>query len=185
LTCWLLQATISLTTSDVSSRSNSPLAAAAAAAAAASPPMEVVVSLAMYLTELALLDQTCLVYPGSHLATAALLLAHTTLSGCYSAWPMVLAAAGVSEGDVVPALTALSRLHVAALLPPSQQLSELLMPLKVKFGQECWCKVSLEVTPLALQQQQRQQQHQLVGVEDSLAAAVASAAAGMNLGGRA
>jgi hypothetical protein len=45
--------------------------------------MEVVVSLAMYLTELALLDQTCLVFPGSHLATAALLLAHTTLSGHY------------------------------------------------------------------------------------------------------
>jgi hypothetical protein len=45
--------------------------------------MEVVVSLAMYLTELALLDQTCLSHPGSHLATAALLLAHTTLSGHY------------------------------------------------------------------------------------------------------
>ena len=40
-------------------------------------------SLAMYLTELALLDSTCLAFPGSQLATAALLLAHTTLSGCY------------------------------------------------------------------------------------------------------
>jgi hypothetical protein len=45
--------------------------------------MEVVVSLAMYLTELALLDSTCLAFPGSQLATAALLLAHTTLSGRY------------------------------------------------------------------------------------------------------
>jgi hypothetical protein len=82
------QATISLTTSDVNSSSNSPLAAAAAAAVAAtSPPMEVVVSLAMYLTELALLDQTCLIFPGSHLATAALLLAHTTLRGHYQVGP--------------------------------------------------------------------------------------------------
>jgi hypothetical protein len=79
-----MQAAISITSSDMGSRSNSPLAAAAAAAASAgSPPMEVVVSLAMYLTELALLDSMCLAFPGSQVATAALLLAHTTLSGRY------------------------------------------------------------------------------------------------------
>jgi hypothetical protein len=58
------------------------------------------------------------------------------------------------------------------------------MPLKVKFGQDCWCKVSLEVTPLAIQQQrQQQQQQQLMVADDSLAAAMASAA-GMTLTGR-
>jgi hypothetical protein len=57
------------------------------------------------------------------------------------------------------------------------------MPLKVKFGQDCWCKVSLEVTPLAIQQQRQQQQQQLVVADDSLAAAMASAA-GMTLTGR-
>jgi hypothetical protein len=92
---------------------------------------------------------------------------------------MILAAAGSCEADVAPALTALSRLHAAALLPPSAQVGELLMPLKVKFGQPCWCKVSLDVTPLALQQQQQQG----VGGEDGLAAAVASAA-GMSLAPR-
>jgi hypothetical protein len=62
------------------------------------------------------------------------------------------------------------------------QVGELLMPLKVKFGQPCWCKVSLDVTPLALQQQQQQG---VVGVsgDDGLAAAVASAA-GMSLAPR-
>lgn len=98
----LTQATISLTSSDLGSRSNSPLAAAAAAAAAAScPPMEVVVSLAMYLTELALLDQTCLVFPGSHLATAALLLAHTTLSGHYQVCAVAAAVIYSSLGSRV------------------------------------------------------------------------------------
>ena len=95
---------------------------------------------------------------------------------------MVLTAAGLTE-EVSPALSALSRLHVAALLPPSQQLSDLLLPLKAKFGQDCWCRVSLEVTPLALQQQQQQQQGGVRGVGgDGVAAAVAAAAAGMNLG---
>lgn len=95
---------------------------------------------------------------------------------------MILTAAGVGEEALAPALSALSRLHVAALLPPSTQVSELLMPLKVKFGQDCWCKVSLEVTPLALQQQQ--QPPRLAGPDDSgLAAAVASAA-GMTLTAR-
>lgn len=97
---------------------------------------------------------------------------------------MILTAAGLGEEALAPALSALSRLHVAALLPPSTQVSELLMPLKVKFGQDCWCKVSIEVTPLALQQQQQQQQPRLAGPDDSgLAAAVASAA-GMTLAAR-
>jgi hypothetical protein len=64
------------------------------------------------------------------------------------------------------------------------QEAELLMPLRVKFGQECWCKVSLEVTPLALQQQQAAAAAAAMAAEDSLAAAVASAAADMTLTGR-
>jgi hypothetical protein len=68
------------------------------------------------------------------------------------------------------------------------QEAELLMPLKVKFGQECWCKVSLEVTPLALQQQQAAAaaaaMAAAVAAEDRVAAAVASAAADMTLAGR-
>jgi hypothetical protein len=93
---------------------------------------------------------------------------------------MLLTAAGLSEAQVLPAVSALARLHAAALLPPSPHVAELLLPLKVKFGQECWCKVSLDVTPLALQQQQPSL---LLLREDSQAATVA-AAAGMNLGGQ-
>ncbi|WIA44296.1 hypothetical protein OEZ86_007099 [Tetradesmus obliquus] len=147
--------------------------AAAAAAAAAScgpcPPMERVVSLAMYLTELALLDADCAALPGSTLATAALLLAHTTLAGHCGAWLLLLAAAGMSAQQAQPAVAALARLHAAAAAaaPGSGQLAELLLPLKAKFGQDCWCRVAAEVAPLELQQQaavqapvqQQQQQH--------------------------
>lgn len=102
------------------------------------PAMERVVSLAMYLTELALLDQRSLAFPGSQLATAALLLAHLTLSRHTRAWPGVLSAAGMAE-------------------------AELLLPLHAKFGQDCWCRVSQEVQPISLQavaggQQQQPQQ---------------------------
>ncbi|WIA44295.1 hypothetical protein OEZ86_007098 [Tetradesmus obliquus] len=145
-------------------------AAAAAAAAAAScgpcPPMERVVSLAMFLTELALLDADCAALPGSTLATAALLLAHTTLAGHCGAWPLLLAAAGMSAQQAQPAVAALARLHAAAAAPGSGQLAELLLPLKAKFGQDCWCRVAAEVAPLELQQQAaalhapvQQQQH--------------------------
>lgn len=133
-------------------------AAAASAQLGSSPvtaPMEVVVSLAMYLTELALLDQPSLDLPGSKLATAALLLAYATLGGDCSAWPMVLAVAGFTECDVAPVVAVLGRLHVAARNPPTTQLTELLMPLKVKFGQDCWCRVSTDV-PAILQQQMQQ-----------------------------
>eukprot|EP00775_Hariotina_reticulata_P007577 gene7577-7780_t len=118
------------------------------------PPMDVVVSLTMYLTELALLDSSCLAFPGSHIASAALLLAHATLSRHCEAWPAVLAAAGVTEGQVEAVLAALGRLHVAAAVPPSLQLAELLQPLKLKFGQDCWCRVAHSIPPLALQDQQ-------------------------------
>lgn len=123
----LTQATISLTSSDLGSRSNSPLAAAAAAAAAAScPSMEVVVSLAMYLTELALLDQTCLVFPGSHLATAALLLAHTTLSGHYQVCVLVLLLSCTAAWAAGSSTSA----HHAALLSrcPHSTTAQLLHP---------------------------------------------------------
>jgi len=113
--------------------------------------MDVVVSLAMYLTELALLDSSCLAFPGSHVASAALLLAHATLSRHCEAWPAVLAAAGLTEGQLEAVLAALGRLHVAAAMPPSPQLAELLQPLKLKFGQDCWCCVSMRISPLALQ----------------------------------
>jgi hypothetical protein len=76
--------------------------------------MERVVSLAMYLTELALLDAACVSFPGSSIATAALLLAHATLSGHCGAWPLVLAAAGSSPEQVAPAVAALRGLHAAA-----------------------------------------------------------------------
>lgn len=112
-------------------------------------------SLAMYLTELALLEQDSLAVPGSKLATAALMLAHATLKGDCSAWPTVLAAAGYTEADVASVVSALARLHLAARLPPSAQLNELLMPLKAKFGQDCWCRVATAV-PALLQQQQQQ-----------------------------
>jgi hypothetical protein len=135
-------------------------AAAAAAAAAAScgpcPPMERVVSLAMYLTELALLDADCCAFPGSSLAPAALLLAHATLAGHCGAWQLVLSAAGSSAQQVQPAVAALARLHGAAAAAAGH-LAELLLPLKAKFGQDCWCRVAAEVVPLELQQQQQQQ----------------------------
>jgi hypothetical protein len=135
-----------------------PEAAAAAAAAAASccgpaPAMEAVVSLAMYLTELALLDAACCAFPGSSVATAALLLAHATLAGHCGAWPLVLAAAGSSAQQVGPALAALKALQAAAA-GATGQVGELLLPLKAKFAQDCWCRVAAEVTPLQLQQQQ-------------------------------
>jgi hypothetical protein len=175
------QATISLAASDLAAQAGaggSPLAEAAAAAAAGGR-MEVVVSLAMYLTELALLDAACLAYPGSHLATAALLLAHATLAADCKAWPGVLAAAGLTEGDVARALAVLSRLHVSALLPPSGQLAELLMPLKVKFGQDCWCQVAAGVTPLSLQHSGAPAGGN--GGAAAAAVAAAAAAAGMAL----
>lgn len=110
--------------------------------------MEVVVSLAMFLTELALLDQSSFNLPCSKVATAALMLAFTTLGGGCTAWPTVLAVAGYTEGELAPLIAALGRLHVAARNPPTAQLNELLMPLKIKFGQECWCRVSTDVAPL-------------------------------------
>jgi hypothetical protein len=114
--------------------------------------MEAVVSLAMYLTELALLDADCCALPGSTIATAALLLAHTTLAGHCGAWQPVLTAAGSSAAQVQPAVAALRRLHAAAAAPACAQLAELLLPLKAKFGQDCWCRVAAEVTPLDMQQ---------------------------------
>jgi hypothetical protein len=117
--------------------------------------MERVVSLAMYLTELALLDADCCAFPGSSLATAALLLAHTTLAGHCGAWQLVLSAAGSSAQQVQPAVAALARLHAAAAAAAGAgHLAELLLPLKAKFGQDCWCRVAAEVAPLELQQQQ-------------------------------
>ncbi|KAF6264594.1 cyclin-like protein [Scenedesmus sp. NREL 46B-D3] len=138
-----------------------PAAAAAVAAAAAAaeygpcPAMESVVSLAMYLTELALLDAACCAFPGSTLATAALLLAHTTLTGHCGAWQLVLTAAGMTAQQVQPAVAVLRRLHAAAVAPATAQLAELLLPVKVKFGQDCWCRMAAEVTPLDMQQQQQ------------------------------
>eukprot|EP00879_Flechtneria_rotunda_P011673 GHRR01012193.1.p1 GENE.GHRR01012193.1~~GHRR01012193.1.p1 ORF type:complete len:326 (+),score=95.11 GHRR01012193.1:278-1255(+) len=153
----LTQATLAATSNP--SRCNQPAASAAIALVtgqdqpsvsglyATEPAMEVVVSLAMYLTELALLDPSCLACPGSRLATAALLLAHTTLSGHCGAWPMMLTAAGLTQADVSPALAALQRLHMVTTAPASPQLAELLMPFKAKFSQDCWCRVAVDVTP--------------------------------------
>lgn len=107
--------------------------------------MEVVVSLAMYLIELALLDRSSLAIPCSKLATAALMLAYAKLDGSCRAWPTVLSAAGFTEAEVAPIVPALGRLHIAACHPSTAQLEELLMPMKVKFGQDCWCKVSTDV----------------------------------------
>jgi hypothetical protein len=159
LSC-VLQATLAAMAMATASQQQQPIThptAAAAAAAAAScgpcPPMEAVVSLAMYLTELALLDADCCALPGSTIATAALLLAHTTLAGHCGAWQLVLTAAGSSAAQVQPAVAALQRLHAAAAAAPaSAQLAELLLPLKAKFGQDCWCRVAAEVTPLDMQQ---------------------------------
>lgn len=121
--------------------------------AAPSPPLELVVSLAMFLTELALLDLSCLGLRSSHVATAAMLLAHATLAhGDTRAWPAVLAAAGLAEHDVAPALAMLGRLHAAACRPASSQLAELLAPLRTKFSADTWCRVSLDVLPMVLQQ---------------------------------
>ncbi|KAF8060360.1 CCNA2 [Scenedesmus sp. PABB004] len=129
------------------------LAANVASGAGVGPSTEAVVSLAMYVTELALLDTAALTHRGSELATAALLLAHATLSRTCDAWPGVLCAAGLTAEALSPALGALQRLHAAAAAPASAQLAELLAPLKAKFGQDCWCRVASEVVPLALQTQ--------------------------------
>jgi hypothetical protein len=169
-----LQATLAATAMAATDNSNQQHPEAAAAASSfpgPAPAMEAVVSLAMYLTELALLDAACCAFPGSSVATAALLLAHATLAGHCGAWPLVLAAAGSSEQQVGPALAALQALH-AASAGATGQVGELLLPLKAKFAQDCWCRVAAEVTPLQLQQQAvgaaaqgfpAQQQQQAVG----------------------
>jgi hypothetical protein len=127
-------------------------AAAAAASCCGSPPaMERVVSLAMYLTELALLDAACAALPGSTLATGALLLAHATLAGNCCCWTLLLAAAGSSIEQIAPAVSMLRGLHAAAAAAGGQA-GQLLLPLKAKFGQDCWCRVATEVTPLDMQQ---------------------------------
>jgi hypothetical protein len=41
-------------------------------------------------------------------------------------------------------------LHAAAAA--GGQGGQLLLPLKAKFGQDCWCRVAAEVTPLDMQQ---------------------------------
>lgn len=133
--------------------------AASTAAAAAAPPLEAVVSLAMFLTELAMLDGCCLTHAPSNLATAALLLAHATLGrGDTSAWPSVLAAAGTSEAELAAPLRDLAAVHAAAVVagPAAGSAADLAAPLLAKFSAPCWCRVAADVPPLLLQQQQQQ-----------------------------
>eukprot|EP00878_Enallax_costatus_P000807 GHUV01000931.1.p1 GENE.GHUV01000931.1~~GHUV01000931.1.p1 ORF type:complete len:403 (+),score=88.50 GHUV01000931.1:210-1418(+) len=119
-----------------------------------------VLSLAMYLCELAVLEYDMHLYAHSTRAAAALLLAQVSV-GAAQQLPAIAGAVlsmGIATEQLCSCMGALLRLQQAAYQhtlaavaaaqagvvpsPGSNEVGDLLAPLRTKFGAGCWCEVS-------------------------------------------
>ncbi|WIA14428.1 hypothetical protein OEZ85_002954 [Tetradesmus obliquus] len=117
--------------------------------AASSEPMQgSIVAKAAYLTELALLDYSCLCFKPSRLAAAALLLAQSWSAQGAAAQEMQHVS-GYCLADLQEPMARLLHLHTAAA---ASATSEALAPfnfVKEKYSQDCWLQASLQHVPPA------------------------------------